>query len=63
MLTEEEKERYDRQIRIQGFGVEGQKKLKQAKILVAGVRWARNSHIYPFRGGWGQEASELWIKM
>ncbi|MBE0415662.1 MAG: HesA/MoeB/ThiF family protein [Dehalococcoidia bacterium] len=37
MLTEEEKERYDRQIRIQGFGLEGQKKLKQAKVLIAGV--------------------------
>ena len=37
MLTEEEKERYDRQIRIPGFGVEGQEKLKKAKVLIAGV--------------------------
>jgi adenylyltransferase/sulfurtransferase len=37
MLTKEEKERYDRQIRIPGFGMEGQEKLKQAKVLIAGV--------------------------
>jgi len=37
MLTEDEKKRYDRQIRISGFGVEGQEKLKRAKVLIAGV--------------------------
>ncbi len=34
-LTPEEIERYDRQIRI--FGVEGQLKLKRAKVLIVGV--------------------------
>jgi len=29
--------RYDRQIMIRGFGVEGQEKLKQAKVFIAGV--------------------------
>ncbi len=37
MLTEEEKVRYDRQIRIQGFGAEGQERLKEANVLIAGV--------------------------
>lgn len=37
MLTEDEKKRYDRQIRISGFGVEGQEKLKKARVLIAGV--------------------------
>ena len=37
MLTEDEKKRYDRQIRIPGFGVEGQEKLKKARVLIAGV--------------------------
>jgi len=36
MLTKEEKERYDRQIMIRGFGEEGQEKLKKAKVVVAG---------------------------
>jgi len=36
-LTEYELERYDRQIRIYGFGETGQKKLKNAKVLVAGA--------------------------
>lgn len=36
-LTHEERERYNRQIMIRGLGEEGQKKLKQAKALVAGV--------------------------
>jgi adenylyltransferase/sulfurtransferase len=35
VLTERELERYNRQIRL--FGVEGQNKLKAAKVLVAGV--------------------------
>ena len=36
MLTREEKERYDRQIIMTGFGEEGQEKLKNAKVIVAG---------------------------
>jgi molybdopterin/thiamine biosynthesis adenylyltransferase len=37
MLTREERERYDRQIIIHGFGEEGQAKLKRARVLIAGV--------------------------
>jgi adenylyltransferase/sulfurtransferase len=37
MLTEDERERYDRQIMIPGFGPEGQGKLKQAKVFIAGA--------------------------
>lgn len=37
MLTDEERERYDRQTRLPGFGVEGQERLKRARVLVAGV--------------------------
>jgi molybdopterin-synthase adenylyltransferase len=36
MLTEEELKRYDRQIITRGFGVEGQEKLKKAKVFIAG---------------------------
>jgi len=36
-LSREELERYDRQMRIPGFGVEGQLKLKKASVLVAGL--------------------------
>ncbi|MDD5190927.1 MAG: HesA/MoeB/ThiF family protein [Dehalococcoidales bacterium] len=36
MLTPEEKIRYDRQIMITGFGVDGQEKLKRARALIAG---------------------------
>jgi len=36
MLTPDERERYDRQIIIKGFGEEGQEKLKRAKALIAG---------------------------
>jgi len=36
MLTTNERERYDRQIMIKGFGEEGQEKLKRAKIVIAG---------------------------
>ncbi|MEM4576042.1 MAG: HesA/MoeB/ThiF family protein [Candidatus Nezhaarchaeales archaeon] len=36
-LSIEELERYDRQIRIAGLGVDGQRKLKTAKVLVAGL--------------------------
>jgi len=37
MLTRYELERYDRQIIISGFGKEGQEKLKQAKVFIAGA--------------------------
>jgi molybdopterin/thiamine biosynthesis adenylyltransferase len=37
MLSQEELERYRRQIMINGFGEEGQAKLKKAKVLIAGV--------------------------
>jgi adenylyltransferase/sulfurtransferase len=37
MLTGKEKEKYDRQIMIYGFGEEGQEKLKKAKVFIAGV--------------------------
>ena len=36
MLTHDERERYDRQIMIRGFGENGQEKLKRAKVIVAG---------------------------
>ena len=37
MLTETEKERYDRQIMIPEIGEEGQERLKHAKVLIAGA--------------------------
>jgi len=37
MLTEKEKQRYDRQIMIYGFGEAGQEKLKKAKVFIAGA--------------------------
>ncbi len=37
MLTRDELERYDRQIMVEGFGEEGQEKLKRAKIVIAGA--------------------------
>jgi molybdopterin/thiamine biosynthesis adenylyltransferase len=37
MLGKEELERYSRQILINGFGEEGQDKLKRAKVFIAGV--------------------------
>ena len=37
MLTEKELQRYDRQIMIDGFGEEGQEKLKKAKVFIAGA--------------------------
>jgi len=36
-LSHVEIERYDRQLRIKNFGVEGQKKLKKARVVVAGM--------------------------
>ena len=37
MLSKDELERYDRQIMLDGFGKDGQEKLKQAKVIVAGA--------------------------
>lgn len=37
MLTRDELERYDRQILIKGIGEEGQARLKQAKVFIAGA--------------------------
>jgi len=37
MLTRDEWERYDRQIMIEGFGEEGQEKLKRAKVIIVGA--------------------------
>jgi adenylyltransferase/sulfurtransferase len=37
MLSREERERYDRQIMIGGFGQEGQERLKRARVFVAGA--------------------------
>ena len=37
MLTRDELERYDRQLKIDGFGVGRQEKLKQAKVFIAGA--------------------------
>lgn len=37
MLTDKDRQRYDRQIMLPGFGEEGQEKLKKAKVFLAGV--------------------------
>ena len=37
MLSKDELERYDRQIMIDGFGKEGQEKLKSARVVIAGA--------------------------
>lgn len=37
MLSNEELLRYSRQIELENFGIEGQEKLKQAKVLIVGV--------------------------
>jgi len=36
-LSESELDRYDRQMRIHGWGIEGQRKLKTSKVVVAGI--------------------------
>jgi molybdopterin/thiamine biosynthesis adenylyltransferase len=37
MLTDQERERYDRQVMVRGIGEEGQAKLKRARVVIAGV--------------------------
>jgi len=37
MLTRNELERYDRQVMIEGFGEEGQEKIKRARVFIAGA--------------------------
>jgi molybdopterin/thiamine biosynthesis adenylyltransferase len=37
MLTKEDLERYDRQIKYEGFGEEGQRRLKSSHVIVAGA--------------------------
>jgi len=37
MLTQEEKQRYSRQIMLAGFGERGQRRLKRARVLIAGL--------------------------
>jgi len=37
MLTRDELQRYDRQIMVKGIGEEGQEKLKQARLFIAGA--------------------------
>jgi molybdopterin/thiamine biosynthesis adenylyltransferase len=37
MLSQNERERYDRQIMMTDFGEDGQEKLKRAKIVIAGI--------------------------
>jgi molybdopterin-synthase adenylyltransferase len=37
MLTDEERTRYGRQIQIDGFGEEGQEKLKRARVVIIGA--------------------------
>jgi molybdopterin-synthase adenylyltransferase len=37
MLTDKERQRYDRQIMLPGFGEAGQEKLKKAKVFLAGA--------------------------
>jgi len=36
-LSRSELDRYDRQMRIQGWGIEGQRRLKASKVVVAGI--------------------------
>ena len=36
MLSQDERQRYDRQMMIRGIGEEGQEKLKQARVVIAG---------------------------
>ncbi|MCX7678564.1 MAG: HesA/MoeB/ThiF family protein [Spirochaetes bacterium] len=45
-LTEIEKLRYERQMMIKGWGEDGQRKLKQAKVFVAGAGGLGSSLLY-----------------
>ncbi|MDY6842695.1 MAG: HesA/MoeB/ThiF family protein [Thermodesulfobacteriota bacterium] len=46
MITEKERERYDRQILIEEIGIEGQEKIKSSRILIAGVGGLGSSMSY-----------------
>ena len=46
MLNEKEKEKYNRQIIIPNFGLEGQEKLKESKVLVIGLGGLGSSAAY-----------------
>ena len=53
MLTTNERERYDRQIMIKGFGEEGQKNLKRTKVIIAGSGGLALLHLSTWRQpGW-----------
>ena len=51
MLSEEELNRYDRQILIPEIGREGQEKLKKEKVFVAGPKGL--AHLFPYIWGCG----------
>ncbi|MCK5141048.1 MAG: ThiF family adenylyltransferase, partial [Candidatus Heimdallarchaeota archaeon] len=46
MLNEKEKEKYNRQLIIPGFGIEGQHKLKSSKVLVVGLGGLGSGVLY-----------------
>ncbi len=46
MLNDKEKEKYNRQLIIPGFGSEGQHKLKSSKVLVVGLGGLGSSVLY-----------------
>ena len=46
MLNEKEKEKYNRQLIIPGFGSEGQQKLKSSKVLVVGLGGLGSGVLY-----------------
>lgn len=46
MLNEKEKEKYNRQLIIPGFGSEGQHKLKSSKVLIVGLGGLGSSVFY-----------------
>ena len=54
MLSEQEKWRYQRQLRLAGFGPQGQQRLKNSRILLIGLGGLgrRLPSIYP---QWGRE--------
>jgi Dinucleotide-utilizing enzymes involved in molybdopterin and thiamine biosynthesis family 2 len=54
MLSEEEKQRYNRQIILDEIGLQGQEKLKQTSILIVGIGGLGSiSSLYCVAGGFG----------